>query len=410
MLRKALGFLLLLIIACAVATCSTNPKGTAQNPTSSSTTIDTEQPLISQNSSEADTSDKLKNSENGETKEIADDTPAEDPSKCPIELTADQYPEVKCAKLYQITGRVRYTNNQDGTGLEDISKLAAYKRSGWGKQPEALLSGLYNKVETKKPGNRLLFNTLDMFLMGENAELVFEKGRALDRSKQRKIENKGTITLNLGEIVVSSAEMLGQSPVSAANSDEPSSLVSKNQDSRVKSSLFQRLLYGGRARLNRLRTSLLPNGFIAQPVLANDVDTSLLNNPTLRVETPEAKIDSNGAVYVVRRDASRARTQIYSLTEQPIKVTDNINKDNIFINRNQTVVVNQDGILEKPYEFRLCGFYRDNKNLLEGLAPRDVGVVRQQPRDMQFAYHGARSLTVPLYHKNCQRRCAPRGS
>ncbi|MBE7385872.1 MAG: hypothetical protein F6J95_031345 [Leptolyngbya sp. SIO1E4] len=368
-----------------------------------------EQSLVAQDTSETEPSSGSENLENDETQESDSDSSIEDSNKCPIELTTEQYPQVQCAKLYNITGKVRYTKNQDGTtGLEDISKLSTYKRNGWFGKPEALLNALSNGLETNEADNKLLFNTLDMVLMRENAKLVFRKGEEINRSDDvRNVEFENKITLDLGEIVVGNAGMERTSPIVATNISKQSRLASNSQEEAVEQSFLQKLWHGTKNRLNQLRTALLPDGFIAQPVLANEVDTSFLNTPTLRVETSEAKIDSNGAVYVVKRDAARKRTQVFSLTEQPIRVTDENDKKEVILSRNQTVVVNQNGILENPFEFRLCGFYRDNEKLLEGLAPRDVDVVRQQPRDMQFAYHAARSLTVPLYHRNCQRQCPP---
>lgn len=414
MLRKILGCLFLIAIACAVVTCSASLESSSQNPMPSGMSGDSEQSLVAQSTSETEPTGDSESSEVDENQDAVDEEALANADNCPITLTAETFSPVQCAKLYQIVGKIEFANNLDASGLKDISRISefsqssAYKSNGWFGNPEALLNEEENWIATNEAGPKLLFNTLDMVAMGENARLGFRKDAKLDGGIRRNVEQR-KIRLDLGEIVVGNAVIDPISSTSAVNFDASSQLVADTQVEKADKSFFQELWHGGKNRLNRLRTALLPRGFIAQPAVASEADTSVLNAPTLRIETPEARVDSNGAVYVVKREADKQRTQVFSLSEQPIKVIDNNNEEK-FVSRNQTVVVNQTGILEEPYEFKLCGFYRDNQGLLEGLAPKEVDVVRQQPHDMQFAYHAARSLTVPLYHRNCQRQCAPRGS
>ena len=412
MRKQVLGLLLLVMMTCSIVIYSTNSVSGSQITISSIDAQHTDSSLLTQNSAETDQKeDSEENSQTDKQEKIA--TSGEEDS-CAIKLVSDLNPQVECAKVYDIEGTVKASLSGDP---EDISTLNGFNPFGWGRKPEALLNGIDNIIETGDDGkSKLLFNTLDFFIMGNDASLAFRKNTSIEEENLVNVGQEGQITLNLNKIIVSNAAIYSDASTDTARTQESpqqtiSNLSDKENEKPWKSFLTS-LWHGSRKRIGRLRTALLPTNLLVKPASAADFSAdAILGSPTLHIRTPEAKIDSNGAVYAIQREISRGkgRTRVFSLTEQPIKVIDNSGKTAI-LSRNQTAVIDKTGLVEEPYEFKLCRFYKNNQDLLEGLAPKDIDFVRKQPRPLQFAYHTARSLTVPLYEKNCKRRCIPKGS
>ncbi len=362
--NKFSKLLLLMSIACAVASCS----GQMSSQTSMQTQSDSELALLAQQDNPDEQTDQSKE------------------PQCAIKLAInDTNPQIDCAKVFNVKGSVEVHQGLGEENFQDIKKLGIIGPN------EILLDDVHkNVIRTRRGGSATsLFNTLDFVVVDETAQIEFSKNSHVE-SVGGKMHSR--ISLDFGKLLVSNAV--------------PSSAI---PPSTVSGSWSENLCQAQKVKFNFL-SILAINNWISPPALAYEEITFTV--PTVQVRTPEAKVESGGAVYLIERHPSRKKTQVYSMTAHPIRVTDNFGKS-VEIRRNQTVLVTQNGIEENPFEFPLCGaFYRQHADVLEGLAPREENFVMQQPYPLQVAYHAARSMTLPLYHQNCQRICPvpPRGS
>ena len=402
MKKQILGFLLLVVIACFIIACSASLEGDSQSTELAESPTATEESILTQDASDTNQPDESDDSGNDQTDVKATD---EEDNGCNIDfatLGSDSTLLFECALVANFSGEVKFTPDRDrSVEPKDIRELS---------ESNFLLTADYYRLLTGDSGKSdLLFNTLDLIKIDGKADLTLEQGSSPGgEGIVNEVQVEGLDDL----AVIINPVMQSNSLANSENAYQPvQEVVSQASEFEVlrRRSFLQRLWHGAKGHLNRLRTAFLPKDLLTQPAFANDFASTLLASPSLTIVTPEADIDSKGAVYAVERDQSRERTQVFSLTEQPIKVTDRAGKV-AFLVRNQTAVIDKTGLVGEPYEFRLCSFYRSNKNLLEGLAPGEVDFVRQQQRPLQFSYHAARSLTVPMYDRNCQRRCPPTGS
>jgi hypothetical protein len=328
---------------------------------------------------------EMAGSELGNTDTGGDQT--EDPQeiRCEIKLvsTEDLNPQVDCARVFNIKGKVEAHKGEGQLNFKNIKNLGIVGPN------EILLDDVYrNVVRARRGGSATsLFNTLDLAVVdGNNTQIEFGKNTRIGEVGGTKA---GRIVLDFGKLMVSNAV----SPSSIPPSETSSIWFKTPHQISPTASIFS--------------FASVFSQWIFQPAYASADEQIRFTSATLQLRTPESTIDTGGAVYLVERHPSRKETQVYSLTMRPIRVTDNFGKS-VELRRNQTVLVTQNGIEGSPFEFPLCGsFYRQHADVLKGLVPQEEPFVMEQPYPLQIAYHAARSMTLPLYHQNCQRVCLP---
>lgn len=386
--RKGRGFLFIAILFFAIAACSDrapNQVGEADDPIGGTDV------------------------ENVETPSSAEDEP-----KCLIQLVEDDDErQIDCAKAFSIEGKVEVHQgplSQSGDlVLKDIRSLNP-------SNPKEILvnDSSKNVIKISRGNARFLFNTLDLIAAGNNTQFEFARGLKFDSQDQDptgtgEIIPMPSISLDLGKLMVSNA--VPDAALGDVSSTYPS-LRALDSHAEANNLDKRHLFFEKLQRVSSLsqRAISLTVSWIAQPAFAAAGKQIPSTTHTLQAKTPEATVRSGGAVYLVERDPSRKKTQVYSLTMRPVEVTDNFGKT-VLLRRNQTVVVTKNGIEQEPFQFPICGsFYRRHSDVLKGLAPQEETFIIGNPPSLQVAYHIARSMTLPLYHQNCQRLCPPPGS
>lgn len=119
------------------------------------------------------------------------------------------------------------------------------------------------------------------------------------------------------------------------------------------------------------------------------------------VEATEAKSEAKGTAYVIRRDAKQKRTQVFGLTESPVRVS--AKGKTVELKAGQSVTATEQG-LGNIEEFNLCEFLA-TEELVAGLGPtkRDEEIVRKKTPSVQLTYYAVRGEIMLAYQKLCPR-------
>jgi hypothetical protein len=377
-----------------------------------------ERPTLSQVNQ---TSEKNTDAEDAVDSESVNNTDASNGSDDPCVVTLayenSRNSQFTCARAFQISGKVEVELGDSNEGYFNIRELpekSGLSKNRFRRNSEVLLSDAVYNIRTGKredDGSNFLFNTLDLANIGKDSQFTFAPSSRRTDAEFDQLNWKNKIQLDFGKLAISNAvpgSVEASNPEVGALESQSTSIGIGNTEPHK--SYLQRLWQSSKHHLSNFGRVLARSNPLTQPAFAEIPDQIPFTSTTLKVQTREALIESGGAVYLVERDPGLKRTQVYSMTMHPIRVTDKYGEQ-VELRRNQTVLVTDNGIDEAPFEFPLCGaFYRNNSDVLKGLAPQEELFVNQQPYDIQTAYHVARSKTLPLYHKNCQRRCPPRGS
>ncbi len=406
--KKVIAFILIIPLVFAAVTCSnnvTNEPFVEQSPE-----------LIAQSGEQEvnATEDDEESLVDGSSNQTAAESSEEPTCQISLSLNAsDTFSDrqVDCAKAFDIDGVVEVNQEIGGDSAQgawkNINELSNASE-------EILLNAQRNSVRTQKNSSaRFLFNTLDLIATDADTQFGFEAGGSIKPGGGTIDKANLLMSLDFGKLMVSNA--IPDNPFSdQANVSNEATVTSS---SRVRNGSSESESFWASA----LRNSRVSNFFRAprfsfikrlttQAAFAYDEEEIPFTSTTLQVKTPEATAVSGGAVYVVDRHPSRKETQVYSLSMRPVRVTDKFGQS-IELRRNETVLVTRNGIQETKFEFPLCStFYRRNSELLRGIPPKEETFVNLQPFPLQVGYHVARSMTLPLYHRNCQRTCPPRGS
>jgi hypothetical protein len=407
MKQKVFLLVALIILAFTVVTCTAGSGPSSSSNSSLQTASPTEEfpeEVVTSNPSETN-NQPVPNTQESEEEQIPSST------NTPNSNQEDPKPEDECAFRYSLL-----FNSEDSDKLALTCAVAfetkgkVFLTQGKGKKelvvaepPKVLRERSILETEGDLSSAELLFDTFDWVKASRKFNFSFRLVSE-DLSTDPSIEEQGDFQLDIGKMLVGSLR-----PTKPDSRDE-SIISSVNKEGRSNSFSIARLWQWGVNRLKSISFVSFINGLFAQKALAVGVNnTSTLGKPALTTKTAEATVESNLAVYVVNRDAERKETQVFSLTDEPIRVTDQSGKV-IELRRNQTVVATEIGFNGDQFEYRLCRFYKDNPELLEGLAPNEEGIVMQKPLPLQMSYRAARSLMMNLYNKNCQRPCPQPGS
>lgn len=410
MRKKILGLIVLLTVALVSVMCaSPQPPSSNSNEASPQTSQATEQPSViastpSPQTTSSSTPDEASPSSSGKQPETIQSNSSGtlesngSSGECPLKLSSliptqnGSYgnPEVDCTVAFDVKGEVYYER-------KDFKKQLSAK-------PEVIKgsSTLTAKGDSKAD---LLFDTLDWVKLDKEFKFSPDLTRE-DVADEPGITSQGNYKLDLGEILV--ANVRPKKPGSETATSVSLDYVASKPEKA--SSLWAfRLWDWGIHQLQLIAHAATQFSWFNQKALAEQSNLTKLGIPSFVLRTPEVTVESNLAVYVVKRDADRKRTQVFSLSDEPIRITDKVGKS-VELRRNQTSIATQTGLFDNAYEFKLCRFYKDHPGLLAGLAPGEEELITQKPLPLQMSYHAARSITLLTYNRNCQRRCPQTGS
>ena len=403
MKQKVVGLFVLLILAFTVITCSSGLDQSPSNEASPAATSSVEQFEESTTASNDIPEANADTEDGGSTISESSENQAQSDEQCILRYSFLFGPDdtgetlkLRCAVAFNVEGKVSVIQGDLSEDLKSNQDLP----SGGESNPNILKEDYTLKAEEIGSGADLLFDTFDWIRVTDTFEFLSDMERG-------DLDTPVDFQLDLGQLLVGNVRPTGLD----SRGEEISS--STNQRSSRNTTWIAQLWQWGVNRVNSIPfVSIRPDLFI-QKAVASEISTSgselTLGQTALTTKTDEVTIESNLAVYVVDRNAVKQETQVFSLTDEPVRVTDKFGQV-VELRRNQKVVATERGFNGTQFEYRLCGFYRDNSVLLEGLAPNEENVVKQKPLPLQASYRTARSLTLPLYNRNCRRPCPQPGS
>jgi len=384
---KVWSLIALVLIAFTLATCTLNSRNLESS----------EQTLPAQNTEISDTANEGKTND---PSSVSDQKPTD----CRVSLfeSGNSISALTCGGAYDFEEEKLLINDEPKTGRP----LFFHK----------------DVLQTKDTEAELVFNTLDMAKANVETNFQFEEGsRASELQDLGVVPKGGKFPLTIGDILISAGRTdlqsneLNQADVnndSASNSQIGG--ISQFRDTNSEASLFRVSINemdiassAGVYVVKRDERQINVNNDSASNSQTGGISQSRDTNseaPLIGVSTDEMDIASSAGVYVVKRDERQKRTQIFNLSREEIRVADNRKVVQV-VGKSQTIVANQDGFLGDPFEFPICSFYTENEEFLEGLRPNDENFVNAKQKPVQVAYDIARSMTAPVYHERCQRRC-----
>jgi hypothetical protein len=392
MKQKVFLLVALIILAFTVVTCTAGSGPSSSRNSSLQTASPTEEfpeEVVTSNPSETNNPSSTPNSNQEDPK-----PEGECVFRYSLLFNAEDNDKVKlqCAVAFNLQGKVFLTQGKDEEEELDTTTKTKVLRE------KSTL-----RTEGDKSTAELLFDTFDWV----RASRVFKFSPNLvreDIGTEAGIEDQGDFQLDIGKMLFANVR-----PTKPDSRGEPI-VSSVNKEGRSNSFSIARLWQWGVNRLKSISFMTFKQGLFTQKALAVEVsNVPTLGTPAMTTKTAEVTIESNLAVYVVSRDEERKETQVFSLTDEPIRVTDQSGKV-VELRRNQTVIATEISFIGDQFEYRLCRFYKDNPELLEGLAPNEEDIVMQKPLPLQMSYRAARSLMMNLYNRNCQRPCPQPGS